>query len=99
MRLGSHRPAVATLCFVSGVIGVSASFFLGDRCGPLLASRASLVIPAQVDPWGSPIPNTFGYTPNLWAELSGSFTAPKFRFHALAEALYQCSGVQMLARG
>ena len=37
----------------------------------------------------------FGYTPNLWAELSGSFTAPKFRFHALTEAAYQCAGVRL----
>ena len=37
----------------------------------------------------------FGYTPNLWAELSGSFTVPKFRFHALTEAAYQCAGVRL----
>ena len=37
----------------------------------------------------------FGYTPNLWAELSGSFTSPKFRFHALTEAVSQCAGVRI----
>ena len=37
----------------------------------------------------------FGYTPSLWAELSGSFTAPRFRFHALAEAVYQSAGVRL----
>jgi CubicO group peptidase (beta-lactamase class C family) len=37
----------------------------------------------------------FGYTPNLWAELSGSFSAPKFRFQVLTEAVYQCAGVRL----
>ena len=45
----------------------------------------------------------FGYTPNLWAELSGSFTAPRFRsfraprfrFYALAEAVYRSAGVRL----
>ena len=36
-----------------------------------------------------------GYTPNLWAELSGSFAAPKFRFHDLTKAAYQCAGVRL----
>ena len=35
----------------------------------------------------------FGYTPNLWAELSGWFSTP-FRFQALAEAVYDCVGVR-----
>jgi CubicO group peptidase (beta-lactamase class C family) len=37
----------------------------------------------------------FGYTPNLWAELSGSSRAPKFRFQTLTEAVYQCAGVRL----
>ena len=41
----------------------------------------------------------FGYTPNLWAELFGSFTAPKFRFHALTEAVYQSMGVRSWPHG
>jgi CubicO group peptidase (beta-lactamase class C family) len=36
----------------------------------------------------------FGYTPNLWAELSGSFAAPRFRFQALTEAVYESAGVR-----
>jgi CubicO group peptidase (beta-lactamase class C family) len=34
----------------------------------------------------------FGYTPNLWAELSGWFSTP-FRFRALAEAVYDSASV------
>jgi CubicO group peptidase (beta-lactamase class C family) len=40
----------------------------------------------------------FGYTPNLWAELSGWFSTP-FRFQALAEAVYDCAGVRRWPRG
>jgi CubicO group peptidase (beta-lactamase class C family) len=36
----------------------------------------------------------FGYTPNLWAELSRSFTEPRFRFRALTEAVYESAGVR-----
>ncbi len=40
----------------------------------------------------------FGYTPNLWAELSGWFSTP-FRFQALTEAVYDCAGVRRWPRG
>jgi CubicO group peptidase (beta-lactamase class C family) len=40
----------------------------------------------------------FGYTPNLWAELSGWFSTP-FRFHALTEAVYDCAGVRRWPHG
>jgi CubicO group peptidase (beta-lactamase class C family) len=39
----------------------------------------------------------FGYTPNLWAELSGWFSTP-FRFQALADAVYECAGVRRWPR-
>jgi CubicO group peptidase (beta-lactamase class C family) len=37
----------------------------------------------------------FGYRPNLWAELSGSFRAPGVRFQALTQAVYESAGVRM----
>jgi CubicO group peptidase (beta-lactamase class C family) len=40
----------------------------------------------------------FGYTPNVWAELSGWFNTP-FRFHALTKAVYECAGVRRWPRG
>jgi CubicO group peptidase (beta-lactamase class C family) len=39
----------------------------------------------------------FGYTPNLWAELSGWFSTP-FRFQALDEAVFECAGVRRWPR-
>jgi CubicO group peptidase (beta-lactamase class C family) len=39
----------------------------------------------------------FGYTPNLWAELSGWFSTP-FRFQALTKAVYDCAGVPRWSR-
>jgi CubicO group peptidase (beta-lactamase class C family) len=36
---------------------------------------------------------TFGYAPNLWAELSRPFRAPRYRFAALTEAVYRCAGI------
>ena len=37
---------------------------------------------------------SFGYTPNLWAELSRPFRAPRFRFEALTDAVYRALGVR-----
>lgn len=36
----------------------------------------------------------FGYAPNLWAELSAPFRAPRFRFQALTDAVYRSIGVR-----
>jgi CubicO group peptidase (beta-lactamase class C family) len=35
----------------------------------------------------------FGYTPNLWAELSRPFRVPRYRFAALTETAYRCAGI------
>lgn len=35
----------------------------------------------------------FGYTPNFWAELSGSTAAPRFRFTTYAAAAYHGAGI------
>lgn len=37
----------------------------------------------------------FGYTPSLWTDLAGSFTASRFRFQALTEAVYQCARIRL----
>lgn len=34
----------------------------------------------------------FGYTPNLWTELSRPFRKPRFRFAELTETVYRCAG-------
>lgn len=39
-----------------------------------------------------------GYTPNLWAELSTPFRAPRFRFEALTDAVYRSIGVRQWRR-
>ena len=41
----------------------------------------------------------FGYTPNLWAELSGSVTTSRFRFNDYTAATYKAVGVRRWRRG
>jgi hypothetical protein len=40
----------------------------------------------------------FGYTPNLWAELSGSGTTSRFRFNDYTAATYKAVGIRRWPR-
>jgi CubicO group peptidase (beta-lactamase class C family) len=40
----------------------------------------------------------FGYTPNRWAELSGTAATSRFRFEAYTAAVYEAAGIRRWPR-